>query len=256
MAGEIAQELQVLSQVEEALSGTGVPKPRIDTTVQTLLDGERVNPTVAVTEDVVGTSPDPVNLFLPGVITMFVLFGLTIGAATLVQERKRGTLERLLTTRLGVGQLFMGKFLANISRGFIQTLILLALSYAVFQIFTPLSFVEALVIALIFSATASSVGMVIASVARTEDQAIWIAVFFTMSMAMLRGTFFEISEGTVFDTISKASINTYANDAFRVLIVEGGSLADAAMELAVLVGVAIVGLVISRALFKVMAGGR
>jgi ABC-2 type transport system permease protein len=187
---------------------------------------------------------------------MFVLFAITLSARAIVEERRKGTLERLLTTRLSVGQLFVGKFLASISRGFVQTLILLVLAYIVFQLFTPLSFVESLVIALIFAAAASALGLVIASIARSEDQATWIAVFFTMVMVMLGGTFFEISEGTVLATISKASINTYANDAFKTIIAQGGSLADVGPELGVLAGVIVVGLVLSRLLFKVMPGGR
>jgi hypothetical protein len=57
-------------------------------------------------------------------------------------------------------------------------------------------------------------------------------------------------------SLSKASINTYANDAFKTIIAQGGSLADIGLELGVLAGVIIVGLVLSRVLFKVMPGGR
>ncbi|MBE9514177.1 MAG: ABC transporter permease, partial [Chloroflexi bacterium] len=164
--------------------------------------------------------------------------------------------ERLLTTRLSVGQLFVGKFLSGISRGFVQSFILVALAYMVFQLFTPLSFAECLVIALIFAAAASALGLIIASIARTEDAATWIAVCFTMVMVMLGGTFFTISEGSVLYAFSKVSINTYANDAFNTIIVQGGSLADVGLQLAVLAGVAVVGLGLSRILFRVMPGGR
>ena len=99
-----------------------------------------------------GSSPDPVNQFLPGIMTMFVLFAVNLTAQALVEERRKGTLERLLATRLKVGELFIGKFLAYTARGFIQTLILLLLAYAVFRLFTPLSFLQALVVALIFAA--------------------------------------------------------------------------------------------------------
>jgi ABC-2 type transport system permease protein len=256
VAEDIAQEFQVRSQVRSALAGTGIEEARIEITVQEYLNQERQHPTVAVTENTLGTSPDPVNTFLPGIVTMFVLFAITLSARALVEERKKGTLERLRTTRLSVGQLFVGKFLANVSRGFIQTLILLALSYAVFQLFTPLSFIEALVVAFIFTAAVSSLGLIIGSVARTEDQSTWIAVFFTMVMVMLGGTFFEISEGSALDAISKVSINTYANDALKTIIVDGGSLADAGLELLVLAGVAVVGLVISRMLFQVAPKGK
>jgi ABC-2 type transport system permease protein len=155
-----------------------------------------------------------------------------------------------------VGQLFLGKFLAGISRGFIQTLILLALAYIVFQLFTPLSFIECLAIALIFAAASSAVGLVIASIARSEDGAVWIAVSFTMATTMLGGTFFEIPEGSTLYTISRFSINTYANTAFNAVIAQGGSLADAGLELGVLVGVIVAGLILSRILFRAVPGGR
>ncbi|MBT9143297.1 MAG: Inner membrane transport permease YbhR [Dehalococcoidia bacterium] len=256
VAEEIAQEFQVHARVRSALAGTGISQGHIEITVQRFLDRERQHPIVGVREEIVGGRPDPVNQFLPGIVTMFVLFAITRTASAIVQERKKGTLERLLTTRLSVGQLFVGKFLANASRGFLQTFILLALAYIVFQLFTPLSFIQSLVIALIFAAAASAVGLVIASLARSEDGATWITVFFTMIMVMISDTFFPIVEGSVLYTISKVSINTYAIDAFRTIIAQGGSLADVGLELGVLAGVAVVGLAISRILFRVMPGGR
>jgi ABC-2 type transport system permease protein len=167
-----------------------------------------------------------------------------------------GTLERLLTTRLTVSQLFSGKFLANIFRGFLQTVILLVLSWAVFRLFTPLSFLYCLVIALVFAGASSTLGLVIASVAKTQNQATWIAVFITMLMVMLGGTFFEVAEGTLFHSLGRFSLNTYANDAFRAVITRGGSLGDLGTELLVMAGVIVVGLALSRILFKAVPGGR
>ncbi len=256
VAEQMNLEFQVYNEVNSALAEFDISQERIEITVQQYLDEERQSPAVVVNEQTVGSSPDPVNMFLPGIVTMFVLFAITLSARAIVEERKKGTLERLLTTRLSVGQLFVGKFLANVSRGFVQTVILLALAYIVFQLFTPLTFIECLVIALIFAAAASALGMVIAAIARSEDSATWIAVFFTMVMVMLGGTFFEIGEGSVLYTLSQFSINTYANDAFTTIIAEGGSLANLGMELGVLAGVAVVGLVLSRILFKVMPGGK
>ena len=256
VAEEMNQEFQVHSQVNQTLEGRNIPQETIEIAVQTFLERERDHPIVGIRGETVGSSPDPVNQFLPGMVTMYVLFAVSLSARALVEERRLGTLERLLTTRLSVGQLFLGKFLAGISRGFVQTLILLVLTYIVFQLFTPLSFVESLVVALIFSAAASTLGLIIGSVARSEDQAVWIAVVFTMTMVMAGGTFFPIPEGSVFEIVSRASINTYANSAFKTIIVQGGSLADVGLELGVLAGVVVVGLGLSRVLFKVMPGGR
>ena len=256
VAEGINQQFQVYNEVNRALAGIDILPENIRIGVQQHLDEERQSPTVVVNEQTVGSTIDPVEIFLPGIVTMFVLFALTLSARTIVEERKNGTLERLLTTRLSVGQLFVGKFLSSVSRGFVQTLILLALGYIVFQIFTPLSFIQSLVIVLIFAAAASALGMVIATIARSEDGASMIAVFFTMATVMVGGTFFTISEDSVLYTLSQFSINTYANSALNTLIVEGGSLGNLGSELGVLAGVAVVGLILSRVLFKVIPGGK
>ena len=255
-AESISRDLQVQNQVKADLAGSNISPQQIETVTQQFIAQEKTSPLIAVQETNIGSSPDPVNQFLPGIITMFVLFGVSLTAQSLVDERRKGTLERLIASRLKMGELFMGKFLAYMARGFIQTLILLLLSYAVFQLFTPVSFLSALLVALVFSAACGAIGIIIGAIVRTQNQATWIAVFVTMAIVMLSGTFVAISPGTTLYTLSRFSINTYANDAFRTIITQGSSLSNVRMELLVLAGVAVVGLVISRFLFRAGQGGK
>src|SRR4030042_1727725 len=203
VAGEINQEFQVLHQVQSNLEGKPIPESDIELTVQSLLEEERRQPSVGVTEEIYCGSSEFINQYLPGIITMYVLFSLSLSAQTIVEERRRGTLERLLTTRLNAGELFFGKFLSIIARGFIQTLILLLLSYAVFQLFTPLSFLACLVISFVFAAAAAAAGMIIAAISRTEEAANWIAVVVTMFLVMMGHTFFQVAEDSVLATRSE-----------------------------------------------------
>ena len=77
-----------------------------------------------------------------------------------------------------------------------------------------------------------------------------------MLMVMLSGTFVPVSEG-LFKTLSHFSINTYANDAFRALIANGGTLADVKSEILVMLAVVVVGLIIGRLVFSVgQKGGK
>jgi ABC-type multidrug transport system permease subunit len=73
---------------------------------------------------------------------------------------------------------------------------------------------------------------------------------------MVGGTFFDISEGTVLGTMSKFSINTYANEAFKTVISQGKTLADAWQPLIILAAVAAAGLIIGRLVFKAVPGSR
>ena len=242
----INQQLQVHAKVVSVVGGN------YD---QDTVDNHLANPTVSVNTNEQGESPDLVKEFLPGIVSMFILFGISMNARTLYEERKRGTLERLITTRLSIGQMFTGKFLSYVARGFIQTLILFSLAYAVFQssLFSPSSFFQALLLAIIFSGAAGAFGLIIGSISRSEGQAVWMAVFFTMTMVMLGGTFFPITEGGVLYYISKFSINTYINDALKAIIIDEASLASVWPELLIMAGVIMAGLAASRYLFRVMA---
>ena len=255
VVSEINQQFNATAQVSQALAGKNIPAAQISLTTLQFLDREHQYPLVGIKEVSVGVKPNMVNDFLPGIITMYVLFAISISAAALVEERRKGTLERLLTTHLTIGELFLGKFLANVFRGFIQTFILLALSYAVFRIFTPLSFLEALLIALLFATACSAIGLLIASAVRSQDSATWIGVFFTMTMTMLGGTFFTISKGTTLYTFSKLSVNGYAITAFKTII-NNGSFSTLGVEIAVMVGVTLVGLIVSRMIFKALPQGK
>ena len=255
VVGEFNQQFSVIDQANQALAGKNITSAQITFTAMQFLDREQQYPLVGIKEVSVGTKPNMVKDFLSGIITMYVLFAISLSAAAIVDERRKGTLERLLTTHLTIGELFFGKFLASVLRGFIQTFILLALSYAVFQIFTPLSFVESLLIALLFATACSAIGLLIASAVRTQDSATWIGVFFTMTMTMLGGTFFTISKGTTLYTFSKLSVNTYANNAFKTLI-DNGSFSTLGVDIAVMVGVTLVGLILSRLIFKAVPQGK
>ncbi|MDA1035807.1 MAG: ABC transporter permease [Chloroflexi bacterium] len=70
---------------------------------------------------------------LPGILMMFLMFAVTLSAQTIVEERTNGTLERLMTTRLGIWRLFWGKFLAGIARAMVQAIVLLGLAFIVLR---------------------------------------------------------------------------------------------------------------------------
>ncbi len=113
-----------------------------------------------------------------------------------------------------------------------------------------------MLVALVFSAAASTIALIIASVSRNDDQAVSISVVFTMATVMLGGTFFEIPEGSFLEIVGKASINTYVNSAFKTVTTPGTGLGDVTYELAVLTTVVVAGLILSRVLFRAVQGGR
>ena len=262
IARDMAGSARVSVQTQRALADSGAPTEDIESEVQAQLASLRASPPVVVEVRRPGQEPGDEagdNLFarlLPGLVVMFVMFSVTLAAQALVEERRTGTLERLMTTRLGVNQLFAGKFLSGVARAMFQTVLMLSLAFIVFRPGGPLAFVELLAFTLLAAAAFTGVSLVIGAVARTRNQAAWAAVFFTLLMVVFGGTFFEINEGTLLDAISKATINSYAIEAMQNIIGKGEHLGQQWLEMAVMGGVAVVGLTIARLLFRITPEGR
>ena len=255
LVDEIASEAAAVHRVESAMEGSGASVEAIREAVNRALAAEAANPAIRVAEAETETCDDPVNLFVPGIITMITMFAVTMNAGAMVEERRLGTLERVLTTRVSVGGLFTGKFLANFARGSLQVLILVTLGWAVFRSFGPVAYAEMLVVGALLVACAGAVGVLIAGVARTADQATWAGVTVTMPMAVFGGSFFEIPESGVFNTISYLSINRYGNLPLQGLMGQGEHLGSYVTELVVLAAIAAGVLLIARPLFAALRPG-
>ena len=112
-----------------------------------------------------------------------------------------------------------------------------------------------MVFALLIAAAVSAAGLVIGSLSRTPDQANWIAVFFTMAMTVFAGTFFDVERfRTAPPSLASSLINKYSIDGLAD-IVAGGGLGQQGFEAAVLIGIAIVGLIVARFAFRATQAG-
>ncbi len=253
VADGLASEYE-LRRALAALVSDATPPERVEAQTGILLADARREPPVRVVNQTLveqEEEEDILDRLLPGVIVMFLLFSVTLSAQTLIEERRNGTLERLLTTQLNAGELFAGKFLAGVSRGMLQTLVLLVLAFVVLRVGGLSALAQSAVLALVVSAAASAIALVIATVARTDDQATWAAVFVTMFMTVFGGTFFPIGDSGTLELFSRFTLNRYAIDAYEGILAETATLGDATSEVAILGSVALVCLVIARVLFRV-----
>ena len=255
LAREIAGEYLVSRKVGQTLAAMGRPRPQavVDAKVGSLFETAKADPPVRVEEQVVGVRSDPVAIFLPGLVTMFTLFAVSMGSIAIVEERKKGTMERLMATRLTRVELLAGTWLGAAGRGAVQVVFLFGLAWAAFRIFTPVSFLSVVVVALAGVLSISAVGLIIAAISRTPDQANWTGVFLTMIMSFLGGSFFDIAatKGTL-AVLSRLTYNFWANDALRRLIVRGETLASPGVirDLLVLMGIGAAGWLVALLLFR------
>jgi ABC-2 type transport system permease protein len=107
--------------------------------------------------------------YAPSMAIMFLSFGVTQGARTILQEERTGTLGRLLTTPTRAASILGGKLLSTYVAGLLQFTILVGASSLLFGLSwgSPLA-VGALSLALVGAMT--SLGTVMAAFARSEGQ--------------------------------------------------------------------------------------
>ena len=78
VVSEVNQQFSATAQVDQALAGQNIPPAKIALTTMQFLDREHQYPLVGITEVSVGSKPNTVNDFLPGIITMYVLFSISL----------------------------------------------------------------------------------------------------------------------------------------------------------------------------------
>ena len=178
-------------------------------------------PRVNLTTESFGAKPEGASFFLPGIVSMFALFTVALASEDIVAERKNGTLERLMTTRLTKGQLLAGKFLAFGSRTFIQLALLFLLGWAWFKIFTPATFAGTMLFSVAVAGAGAAFGLLISAVAKSQEQAIWGSVIIANVSAMLGGSFVAIDPNSIVAKIGRFTLNHYANQGYRALIGQG-----------------------------------
>ncbi len=252
VADEIAGRLRISRTVASAIGTIDVDAATVDIAMNNAVTNALNEPPIdVIVSGIDAEDADILDRLIPGLLVMFVLFAVTLGSQTLVEERRGKTLERLMTTRLGINQLFIGKYLAGVSRATSQAIILLTLAFVVLQIGNLAEFLQLTAISVLVASAVTAIGLLIGSVARTSDQAIWTAVFFTMFMTVFGGTFFDVGSEGVLYLLSKITINHYAIEAMSQILSTGAQITDQLVGISVMLGVTVVGLVIARILFKV-----
>lgn len=124
---------------------------------------------------------------VPGYTVMFVFFIVTTMAGAIMRERREGTFRRLISTPLPRWKLLLGKVLPYTLVSFIQVAVLFAFGRFVFGMDLgahPLALIP-LTIALALCAT--SMGVALASFAKTEAQISGLGLIIILVLAALGG---------------------------------------------------------------------
>jgi len=164
-----------------------------------------------------------------GIAVMMVLFGLTAVSTTLLSEREKGTMRRLLSLPVPPGAILMGKAIATGLVGLIQLVLLFLVGELLFDIGIwrdPLT-LGVLIVSTV--AAASAFGLLIASWAQTVKQAEGMGTLIILVMSCLGGSWFPLQIldlPMVVQVAMRLTINHWSVSGFQGLFWNTQSIAD------------------------------
>lgn len=176
-------------------------------------------------------------------LLLFIFLTSMTGSAALIQSRQLGVSRRMLSTPTAVRTILVGESLGRFAVAMVQGLFIMFGSAVVFGVDwgDPLA---AAAILIIFSLGAAGTGMLMGSVFKNDQQAGGLGVVIGLGLAALGGCMLPLSIMKIFSPglwrVAHITPHAWGIEAFEETIARGGGLGDILLELAVLVGFAVV----------------
>jgi ABC-2 type transport system permease protein len=179
---------------------------------------------------------DYIDFLLPGVLamTMFMSSMMTMGNS-IAGERERGELSRLFMTPTNVSSVLTGKIISQVVRELIRALVLIIAAMLLFNVMIKGNLLLLVLVILIAVLCFVGFGMMFSATAKTQEDYIQIVMPVAMPMMFICGVFFPTETMPwILQKIALFLPLTYANDAFRAVMLKGAGLGSIAFDLIVL----------------------
>ncbi len=163
-------------------------------------------------------------MFVPGVITLIlILICALMTSVTITREKEFGTMEVLLVSPLRPIQIILGKVVPYFILSFINVLLILALSWLVFGLPVKGSLVLLLAESMLYILMSLSLGILISTVSKSMQQAIFISlVGLMLPTILLSGFIFPIENmPKIYDYVSSVMPPRYFIIIIKNIMIKG-----------------------------------
>ena len=175
-----------------------------DADLQVLAQRAAAFPDPVVVEDVSASRKelDTETFFAAGVAVFFLFFTVQFGVSGILEEKKQGTMSRLLAAPVSRAAIVVGKLLTGFVLGIVSMIVLaLASTYFIGADWGDALGVGVLIVAGVTAAVA--IMALIASFARTSEQAGNAQAVVALVLGMLGGSFFPVAQaGGIIERLS------------------------------------------------------
>lgn len=190
---------------------------------------------------------------VPSSTVVFILFTLLMyGGINILEERRKGQLERIYLSPTTFSSIIAGKWLGRIIIGMFQIFILFMLGKFLFGIYLGPSLPALFLTSFFFCTTIAGMSMLFGSIIKKEEILVVFNILLANLMAALGGCWWPIEvvpQGM--KTVAKIFPTGWIMDAYNKLIFFGYGLESVLVNLAVLVGFTILFLFLAIKFFKI-----
>jgi len=193
-------------------------------------------------------------MFVPGVITLIlILICALMTSVTITREKEFGTMEVLLVSPLRPVQIILGKVMPYFILSFINVLLILALSWFVFNLPVKGSIVLLLGECMLYILMSLTLGILISTVSSNMQQAIFLSLIGLMlPTILLSGFIFPIENmPEIYDWISLIMPPRYFIVIIKNIMIKGTGLTFIWKETLILILMTIIFVTISIRKFKI-----
>ncbi len=176
-----------------------------------------------------------VAFYAAGIAVMFLLFSCSAGAGALLDEVDTGTLDRVLSSRVGMNGLLAGKWLFLTLLGTMQIVVMFVWGMVVFRLDLMSHLPGFALMTVVTAATAAGFGLLLATAARTRAQLSGISTIVILSLSAVGGSMFPrflMSESM--QRFGLVAFNAWALDGFIKVFWRDAKLVELVPQIAVL----------------------
>ncbi|HLE04684.1 MAG TPA: ABC transporter permease, partial [Anaerolineales bacterium] len=194
-----------------------------------------------------GEEYDFLDSFAPVYIAFFAFFFVfMLTGVSFLRERSQGTMERLLATPVGRGEIVLGYMLGFGLFALVQSAVVLFFTIYVLRIHHAGNLALAFLVEALLTVGAVNLGIFLSTYARTELQVVQFIPIVIVPQVLLSGIILPVdSLPRLLRIMASLMPLTYANRAMTDVMIRGLGFLDVVAELAVLLGFALAALLLS-----------
>jgi len=192
-----------------------------------------------------------ISFYAAGIGVMFLLFSVSGASGSLLDEADTGTLDRVLSTRIGMGGLLAGKWIYVTLLGMLQLTVMFVWGMIAFKLDLLNHLPGFFVMTLFTCMAAAGFGLVLATLARTRAQLSAMSNIIVLTMSALGGSMFPrflMSESM--QKLGLATFNAWALDGYLKVFWRNAPITALWPQLLVLSILTVVFLAIARTLAR------